>query len=156
GFKSDQDENRDASLDEEQADTVGGNDRAGGFMLIERQRILGITCFAAKSTFITNGERIGDGMAILVQLEFSGVILLPGRKWVALAQVHSSQSAQDCSVFALVFIKVVLGHRPILRLVNRLVFIVHLWRAISKGILHGFTLIVGDVHRVHVIGNDVA
>ena len=55
------------------------NDGSGIGMEVEGERIFRITRLAAVGVlgFVADGERVGNGVSFLVQLELSGVVLLP-------------------------------------------------------------------------------
>ena len=96
GLEADQDENGDAGLDEHVAEPVGRHHRPGARVEVERERVLRIALLPGQRILglVADGKRIGDRVAVLVDLDLAGFVLLPDRVRVTLPQAHCRQRAQ--------------------------------------------------------------
>ena len=152
-LEPDQDQNRDAGLDEHEAEPVRRDDRTGGGVEVKRLRVLGIARLARDGLLglVAEGERLGNGMAVLIQLELAGVVLLPRRIRVAFRQAHRRQGPQHSHVCVLRLVQVILGDLAILLLKDRLALVVGLGRVVGPGVLDGLALVVRDIDLVHVV-----
>ena len=139
--------------------------RRGRRVEVERLRILRIAQLARHRVFglVAQDERVGEGVAGLVQFVLARVILLEDRIRIAHAQAQRRQRAQQHGVGVLGLVQVVGHHLPVLLLDggHGLAVLAHqilavgvlgdLGRPIRPGVLHGLVLVVQHVDLVHVV-----
>src|SRR5579872_621235 len=93
-------------------------------MAVERLRVFRIARFAGESILVTDGERVGNRVAVLVELQLTGVVLLENRIGITDRQPHRAQTRQYNRIGVLGFIEVIGSNLAILGFLNGLAFVI--------------------------------